>query len=297
MFALSLRKFGPPYSVAPIHVSFSHTDRVPIPDAYGLAQCRDQLHWHWTTGEESTQDPYAQEKNRWRAIGDSEFVCMSDADTLFVRPIDELLQSLRNSPAVAGVVVHHPQFTSTKERNVRQGWDYAARKLLGRSIAFPCRHTLQNSETADNETPFCPNFGFVIGSRDLMRSLGEDLCDLRGQVLDLFPLSPNEDPPRMHFFSAQIALALAIEKNQTPWKELSMRYNWPNDSAADVLYPGEIAEIRVVHYLRREKFQRERIFCERESFEQFMLAHFSEAGDQVLQDRVRNLTDGLFLGP
>lgn len=296
MFALSLRELGPPYSVAPIHVSLGHTGRIPIPDAYGLTQCRDQLRWHWVTGDEFAQNPYAQAENRWRVVGDSEFVCMSDADTLLVRRIDELLQELRDRPAVAGVVVHFPQFAATKEKNVRQGWEYTARMLLGRSIAFPCRHTLQKKDAADNETPFCANFGFVIGPREFMRNLGEDLPDLNKKVIDLFPALPNEKPSKMHFFSAQIALALAIAKNEIPWRELPMRYNWPNDSAADSFYPEEVPQVRVVHYLRRAKFKRERIFCEREGFEQFMQTCFSEAGNQLLQERVRKLTGGIFLG-
>lgn len=293
MFALSLREFGAPYSIAPIHVSLRHSERVPIPDAYGLAECRDQLRWHWITEKEAAEH----RDSRWSVIGDSEFVCMSDADTLLVRPIDELLQRLRDSPAVAGVVVHYPQFDSTKERNVRQGWDFAAQKLLGRSIAFSCRHTLQQRGAVDNETPFCPNHGFVIGSRELMRSLGAEIGDLRKRFLDLYPVPPNESPPQMRYYSAQIALALAIEKKGITWRELPMRYNWPNDMVADSLYPEEIPQIRVVHYLRTATFQRERVFCERESFYRFLEASFSEAGDQILQDRVRTLTNGGFLGP
>jgi hypothetical protein len=76
-----------------------------------------------------------------------------------------------------------------------------------------------------------------------------------------------------------------------------MRYNWPNDSTADALYPEEIPQIRILHYLRRVLFERDRIFCERESFARFMQARFSEAGNQLLQERVRKLTEGVFLGP
>jgi hypothetical protein len=298
MFALSLRELGPPYSVAPIHVSLGHRERVPIPDAYGLAQCRAQLRWHWVIEKFAKDSYFAQGENRFRVIGDSELVCMCDADTLLVRRIDELLQELKAKPAVAGVVVHSPQFSRTKERTVRQGWEYAAQMLLGRSIEFPCHCTLQKSEDGgDNQTPFCPNFGFVIGSRELMRNLRHDLCDFRKKIINLFPALPDAKVPPMHFYSAQIALALAIEKNRTPWRELPMRYNWPNDTAADALYPGEVSQIRVVHYLRRGQFQRERIFCDRESFAQFMQARLSDFGSQLLQERVRKLTGGIFFGP
>jgi hypothetical protein len=145
-----------------------------------------------------------------------------------------------------------------------------------------------------NQTPFCPNFGFVIGSRELMRNLRHDLCDFRKKIINLFAALPDAKVPPMHFYSAQIALALAIEKNRTPWRELPMRYNWPNDTAADALYPGEVSQIRVVHYLRRGQFQRERIFCEQESFPQFMQARLSDFGSQLLQERVRKLTGASF---
>ena len=76
-----------------------------------------------------------------------------------------------------------------------------------------------------------------------------------------------------------------------------MRYNWPNASDAARLYPEEIPEIRVLHYLRRTELQRDRIFCDRESFEQFLQTRFSEVGNQLLQERVRKLTNGVYLGP
>jgi hypothetical protein len=300
MFALSLRELGPPYSVAPIHVSIGHTERLPIPvDYYGLKECRDQLRWHWVTQEEFAEKSiFAQGENRFRVIGDSEFVCMSDPDTLMLRRFDELLQELRDKPAVAGAVVRGSQFPPTKERTNRQGWEYTAQMLLGRSIAFPCRHTFAESpDTPDDETPFCPNFGFVIAPRELMCDLRQDFFDLRKKLVDLFPVLPDENPPLMHFYSAQIALALAIAKNQIPWKALPMRYNWPNASDAARLYPKEIPEVRILHYLRRTELQRDRIFCERESFEQFLQTRFLEVGNQLLQERIRKLTNGVFLGP
>jgi|ERR1700730_16030064 len=298
LFALSLRELGPPYSTAPIHVSLGHTKRVPIPQEYGLAQCAHQLRWHWVIDDFVENTHFVQAENRFRVIGDSEFICLCDADTLLVRRIDDLLMELRAEPAVAGVVVHGPQFPHTKKKSARQSWEEAAQALLGRSISFPCRYTLSKTlGTADNETPFCPNFGFVIGSRELMRSLGDGVSDLRKRIFDLFPTLADGKPPVMHFFGAQIALALALEKNRTPWRALPMRFNWPNDTAADTLYPEEIPEIRLVHYLRRTQYQRERVFCEWKSFESFLRADLPGAGDRVLQQRVRQLTGGRFLGP
>ncbi len=300
MFALSLRELGPPYSVAPIHVSIGHTERLPVPvDYYGLKECRDQLRWHWVTPDEFAEKSiFAQGENRLRVIGDSEFVCMSDPDTLVIRRFDELLQELRDRPAVAGAVVRVPQFPRTKERTVRQGWEYTAQMLLGRSISFPCRHVFaEGPDTPDDETPFCASCGFVIAPRDMMLGLREDFFELRKQIVDLFPAPPNGDRPQMYIYSAQIAMALAIEKNQTPWKALPIRYNWPNASDAARLYPEEIPEIRVLHYLRRTELQRERIFCERESFDQFLQTRFLEVGNQLLQERTRKLTNGVYLGP
>ena len=76
-----------------------------------------------------------------------------------------------------------------------------------------------------------------------------------------------------------------------------MRYNWPNASDAARLYPEEVPKICVLHYLRRTDIQRERIFSERESFEQFLQTRFTDVGNQLLQERVRKLTNGVFLGP
>jgi hypothetical protein len=134
MFALSLRELGSPYSIAPIHVSLGHKERVPIPDSYGLVQCRDQLRWHWVTEEFVEQTYWAQGENRFRVIGDSDFVCLCDADTLLVRRIDELLEQLRAAQAWPGSLFMVRSFLlRRKEACVKDGrtlrrssWDGAS---------------------------------------------------------------------------------------------------------------------------------------------------------------------------
>ena len=102
------------------------------------------------------QTYWAQGENRFRVIGDSEFVCLCDADTLLVRRIDELLEQLIVSPGVAGKLFMLRSFLLRRKEACVKVWEDAAQKLLGRSIDFPCRYTLRrNSNSPDNETPFC----------------------------------------------------------------------------------------------------------------------------------------------
>lgn len=115
-------------------------------------------------------------------------------------------------------------------------------------------------------------------------------------MVEASPRDPAQEPPAEHFFSGQIALALAIAQLHLPFRELPMRYNWPNDDAADARHPNEIPHIRVLHYLRRTQIERERVFCEREQFERFLAMEFGNAGNRLLQERVRTLTGGTFLG-
>jgi hypothetical protein len=300
MLALSLRALGPPYSEAPIHVSIGHaaSERVRIPECFGLDECRRQLHWHWVSPEEiATKSFFALGWNRFRALGASEVVCMCDVDTLFVRRIDELLEAVRAAPAITGVGVHGPQFTPRAGQAQFEIWQDTARRILGEEIDLPCRYTLFHPPNPDdNQIPFCPNFGVVIAPRNLLGQIAAVWENLREAVLAASPCLPGEPPPAEHFFCGQIALALAISQLRLPWRELPMRYNWPNDDAADLRYPEEISEVRVLHYLRRTQLARERVFCERQQFDLFMSSTFQNAGNRILQERVRRLTHGKFLG-
>ena len=64
-----------------------------------------------------------------------------------------------------------------------------------------------------------------------------------------------------------------------------MRYNFPNDPVAETMYPGELQELAIVHYLRTTHFDRHEIFATPDAYSAFLQQPLSGAS-QVFRDAV-----------
>ena len=71
-------------------------------------------------------------------------------------------------------------------------------------------------------------------------------------------------------FSGQVALTLAIAAAGARTAALPMRYNFPNDPIAEMMYPEEQNHVAVFHYLRTERFDRHKIFTTAEQYSRFL---------------------------
>lgn len=223
---------------------------------------------------------------RWTNIPDEcDFVIFSDADTIVLRPIDDLLERLLRVPAIAGTIAHWP-FPQFPGEDSREKWTALAREWLGRAIPFDYRHSLTTDRDppSQRECPFYLNYGCVIVPRRLI-----------DQIRPIYLTLPARIAPQLQnpFFAAQVSLTLAIYAHNTPRHAVDLRYNFPNDELAEALYPESLHDLRVIHYLRTHQFDRQQIFASAEQFHHFLDLDLS-GSNKLFQDHVRRLTQSRY---
>jgi hypothetical protein len=86
-------------------------------------------------------------------------------------------------------------------------------------------------------------------------------------------------------FSGQVALTLAVADAQVRTWALPMRYNFPNDPVAEAMYPGELEQVAIVHYLRTTDLDRHRLFTTPEEYAAFLELQLSGA-NRVFREAV-----------
>jgi hypothetical protein len=224
---------------------------------------------------------------RWNVVPDDcDFAIFSDADTIFLRPIDDLLEQLLKTREVAGAIAHWTFPQKPGDDDPRKKWAGLAREFVGFEIPLDYTHTLTRDRDppSERECPFYLNYGCVIVPRDLVDRIGSTFLSMAPRV-----------EPRLHNpqFYGQVALTLVFYALNIGRRAIDLRYNFPNDEIADVLYPELLKDVRVIHYLRTTKFDRQQIFASPEQFQLFLELELS-GSNKVFQDHVGLLTDSRY---
>lgn len=216
---------------------------------------------------------------------DLAFLC--DADTLPMRPFDPVaLRRFVDLPAIRGVIAHYPPPLTDESGNdySAQGpewfWQFLAHSMLGTSLPLNHAYSLL---PAPRPCPFYVNYGVVIGSHRLLTILARQLDWIRPRVRATLA----------NRFVGQISLAVGCVAGRLAVEALPMRYNFPNDRIADQMYPEELAEVVVMHYLRLDHFDRQHIFASPAVFQAFLQLDL-QGSDRVFQQRVREITGGRY---
>lgn len=211
----------------------------------------------------------------------TELVILCDADTALLAPIDEAITQVLKTRTMAGVIAHYPPPMITPEV-----WDKLFREFAGKSGIFSEKYTLleQSEDGPIESAPYYINYGFAIFHLDYLRQVGPIAVDLRNKITARLPTP---------FFSAQVSLAVAVRKLAMHCDVLTMDYNFPNDEVADRLYPSELQRIKLIHYLRTNKFSRDLIFSTSKGFYEFLEMKL-EGSNRIFQDHVRRTTEGVY---
>jgi hypothetical protein len=229
----------------------------------------------------------------------SDIVMAMDADTLPVDTLEPILDQVLRTSAVAGVIAHYPTVLrhalthetgritvqpsspNWPETTVRAAWHRIAAGLVSQPLDFSFSHTLMDvaEPQAARESPFYLNFGVVLFPARVFAQVAPRYLSIRPQLMNRLP-APD--------FSGQAALTLAIAQARTRTWALPMRYNFPNDSRAADLYPQELEQVVVYHYLRTQRFDRHVIFTTPTAYDAFL--HLRLDGvDARFQEAVRRI--------
>jgi hypothetical protein len=214
---------------------------------------------------------------RW-APRDADVLVRLDADTIPVDDLEDVLDHVAEEGCIAGVIAHYA-FPGWRGLTARQAWLRVAQGLVEAPLDFAHAYTLADRRAPPDEiaTPFYLNDGVVFLARAAFEHFAPSYLRLRPRLMDRLPLP---------YFAGQVALALAVAETGIPASALPPRYNLPNDDLALALFPAEVEAACIVHYLRTERFDRQRIFADAAGWDAFMAAPL-DGVDAAFRDMLR----------
>jgi hypothetical protein len=226
----------------------------------------DFLSWQGTRSE------YIATMNaRWKPDVQGTHVLILDADVLMVRPIPELFEH----DAVQGVQAHVAPISD-------QDWRALFRLFCGdpqpkfdhlySGTGIMCPIGLTG--------PFYPNSGVIFAPRHLFEkmcgSYHRAITFMRGAIADTY-------------WFDQLAVALAVHAADVPHHTMPLRFNFPNQAAFDEAHPGEVADIRFIHYLRTDIVHRDRDFEDVAAMRNLIARYDLTGSNEALRSRVAGL--------
>ncbi|MFH1793023.1 MAG: hypothetical protein ABIK36_18275 [Pseudomonadota bacterium] len=201
-----------------------------------------------------------------------------DADTWIVGDLEDLLRNLGDLPCVAGCIAHYGFPTESGHASV-EDWNILGGEVIGRSLRFDHEYALIDRDAPESErkTPFYANAGAVFITERALTKIYRAYLPIR-KTLSRRLANP--------YFSGQVALALSVAATNTSSIALPMRFNLPNDERAASLYPDEVDDVRIVHYLRTDHFDRHAIFASEANYLAFIDLDLTGI-DRLFQHSVR----------
>jgi hypothetical protein len=214
-----------------------------------------------------------------RGDGDfqSDLVLFLDADVLVAGSLDNWLEGLLRESAVAGLPAH----VDALDKDV-DAWE---RLFAHSALPAPRRDTLPSGEGIlpdlfPRPMPAYWNLGVIAGPNAWMRRLGQDL------VAEL----PRINTFISTYFRCQIAVALRLARHQIPYRQVDIRYNFPNDPLFEAAYPEQVPDIRLLHFLRcTEQVDKSQDFSDSERYQALLGRKGLSGSNALLQDRLRAL--------
>ena len=216
---------------------------------------------------------------------DADVYIAMDADTLPVGDLEPVLDEVLENNEVAGVIAHYP-FPGFPDLSAEKAWEIAGKGVLKNPLDLSHRCTLMADDVPVEKrmTPFYLNFGVVFFSRQAFSQVMQRYLKMRPRLMNRLPDNA---------FAGQVALTLSCANAGVKTRALPMRFNYPNDVVADRLYPHELSNVVVFHYLRTGNFDRHRIFTTAQEYERFITLSL-EGSDRFFQKKVQEFLGGSY---
>jgi hypothetical protein len=283
--AASLARLGEPYSSAQITISVG--DHANPEEIRAANRWSENFPVVWRCVPPAVCDAegpgWAVHLDKFETEACADIVLMCDADVCAISRFDELLDALESEhPRIAGMNAHYSPFVGYPPEINDAEW----RRLLDDCGLphVPLRYTYSVASRAEGGS--CPayfNNGFVAFNRSAFQRLREHVHPWTRWAFDFLA--------DRKFFAAQVGLAVAIAKEGVEVIELGPAYNCP--SSDEMLGRGlaGVEDIKVVHYLRTEEFDRHAFLCEPAAFEAFTKAQFTSVVNEHFRRHVLSLPD------
>lgn len=281
LFNYALRRLGPRYRRAKL--------TVVVGDCCDIEQVRAENRWSedHNVAWERVPDEICQEFGIWGTANwrlslpaeDADVIILSDADTVLLRDIDPLISELPSDrPAVRGHMAHFPPPAGGAAPSSRSSafWPWLFDQF---GIEWPSG-TYRYSLDEALELPLAPayfNLGFVATNASALTILSERIIGVERRIKAL-----TESHMR-----CQIAVTLIAHQAGVDIGVLSAEYNAANDLKHLSLNRLEVADVRVLHYLRTDEIDRSLILLP-ENIDEFTSRELANPANTALQTLVRS---------
>lgn len=231
---------------------------------------------------------FAQSEHRLNPSTDEvDVFVLLDADTFVTGDIEEILDQVHAQQTIAGVQAHFgfPVGDGRSNSSVRD-WQKLAELLLEKPMRLDYYYSMvpESFSLEERSAPFYINAGVILISGEIISHFRKAYRSFRRRVM---PLLANP------YFSGQVAITLAVEELDLNPLSLPIRFNFPNDPSADAMYPQDLVDIRILHFLRHKAFDRTKIFSSSEYYQSFLDLPL-KGSNKVFQNRVRETLGGSY---
>ncbi|MEM9520635.1 MAG: hypothetical protein AAGA37_15050 [Actinomycetota bacterium] len=235
---------------------FVSPDTSPAPERWRDAVADFGLHWHDVEPASFASFGYAAASlARVRTPTDADVVLKADADMVVIGPVGELIERSHTTQTVLGVTAYRSPFNATTfpyaaDHSPRECWSELFARMGLAAPSFVGRHPAGFENGWDTATTSCPayfNYGVVAMPAPAAAQIGAILADEQARVDKVFSGA--------HY--AQVALTVAMYRLGLRAEELPLRFNFPNQPRYVEPYPQDASDIRILHYMSRDMFDKE----------------------------------------
>lgn len=287
--AASLRANGGALSTTPIIVTVGE-DCEPF-DLYAAQpwSIGYPIKWIWLARDRYREKIYyATAIERFSYNFESDLVLMLDADTIVMRPFDDLVRRIVQEKCFGGFIAHVSPFMVHNQQNPhqtianKQWWQQLFNPTPLTENDYRFEHTGWNVMFNDPAYRFCPpyfNLGFLIAPTEQMRKIGAIIDETMAQV----------DKTLTTVYKCQLALTLALCRLEIPIIPLAARYNYPNINGFKSAYPQDFSDIRIFHYLASDQINKQRDFQSMEKIGYWLKTRWLTQTNRRLRNALRPL--------
>jgi hypothetical protein len=283
----SLDSLGTPYNKSILHITVSNENNISLDI---ISNCfeefkknRHRYRFYITDSSKFAQYSYGETAGlRFMNIDNSDITIFCDADILFIKPFDELLEETLTYGGIYGVIAHNTPFHNLDKSN--EEWWNCLSDMITPNDTINLNHS--HSLHPNIKCPPYYNNGFIIGKTDDWKKIADFCYQNFRDIYKLLPESYNRVEGSSNFFSMQISFSLALHKFKIKTHPISNIYNCANDQRLANLLGNKTNDIRIIHYLRGRYINRNLIFVSREQINKFLELNEVDDITGKLQDAV-----------
>lgn len=266
----SLDYLGAPYSNSKIHITISNENDISIENIIQsfpeFLKNRNRYFFYLTEKNEFLKFSYGETAGlRYLNIDKSDITILCDSDILFINRIDQLVKQALKHNCIYGVLAHYSPFSRDQDKSASR-WNELSVKYTNNKIELPFYHSLDPSI----KCPAYFNNGFIIGNRRMWSRIKNLAYQNYKEIFYDLPINGKTPILSERFFTMQVSLTIVMLMLKIRAYPVNEIYNCANQNEMIPLLKNNIKDIKIIHYLRNNYFDRDEIFQTQEKLDSFL---------------------------